>query len=211
MTPYGRGFRPLRPSFSPRTRSPCPCRRSQMTGLPDRISNRRGISSTRAARGRASNWHRRAGKDSFALNSTAVAPRDVLETTGTCSLSRPRPGKALWDGTSPHTGERLIDQCFPDAMVETRRENEMMMRFRNGSTWRLVGSDNYDQLVGSTPAGIVFSEWALADPMADGFLRPILAASDGWPSISARHGAAITSARHMRQRYRTLGDALRRH
>jgi phage terminase large subunit len=44
----------------------------------------------------------------------------------------------------------------------------------------VVGSDNYESLVGSTPCGVVFSEWALADPNAWAFLRPILVENDGW-------------------------------
>lgn len=54
------------------------------------------------------------------------------------------------------------------------------MRFVNGSTWQVVGSDNYNSLVGSPPIGVVFSEWALADKQAWAFLRPILAENGGW-------------------------------
>ena len=46
--------------------------------------------------------------------------------------------------------------------------------------WQLVGSDNFNALVGSPPVGIVFSEWALADPQAWSFLSPILEENDGW-------------------------------
>jgi hypothetical protein len=56
----------------------------------------------------------------------------------------------------------------------------MAIRFKNGSLWQLVGSDNYNSLVGSPPVGVVFSEFALADPSAWGYLRPILAENGGW-------------------------------
>jgi phage terminase large subunit len=56
----------------------------------------------------------------------------------------------------------------------------MSIKFKNGSTWNVVGSDNYDSLVGSPPIGVVFSEWALAKPEAWAYLRPILAENDGW-------------------------------
>jgi hypothetical protein len=56
----------------------------------------------------------------------------------------------------------------------------MMIKFKNGSTWQVIGSDNYNSLVGSPPAGVVFSEWALANPAAWGYLRPILAENGGW-------------------------------
>ena len=48
----------------------------------------------------------------------------------------------------------------------------MLIRFKNGSTWQVVGSDNYDRLVGTPPAGIVFSEWALAEPAAWAYFAP---------------------------------------
>jgi len=43
-----------------------------------------------------------------------------------------------------------------------------------------VGSDNYNSLVGSPPIGVVFSEWALANPMCWPFLMPILVENGGW-------------------------------
>jgi hypothetical protein len=88
--------------------------------------------------------------------------------------------KAIWEAVDPLTGRRRIDIAFPEHVRETTRETDMMIRFKNGSIWRVVGSDNYDSLVGSTPRGIVFSEYALAKPAAWDYLRPILAANGGW-------------------------------
>jgi len=44
----------------------------------------------------------------------------------------------------------------------------------------MTGSDKYDALVGSAPRGVVFSEWALCDPAAWDYIRPIIAENDGW-------------------------------
>jgi phage terminase large subunit len=88
--------------------------------------------------------------------------------------------KAIWDAINPHTGKRRIDEAFPQEERRRTRNNEMFIRFENGSTWQVVGSDNYDSLVGSPPVGIVFSEWALAKPDAWTYLRPILAENGGW-------------------------------
>ena len=125
-------------------------------------------------------WHRRSGKDDLALNWAAVASQRRIGDYWHMLPEQSQARKAIWDAVSPHTGERRIDQAFPPYMRERTRDADMMIRFTNGSTWRLVGSDNYNSLVGSTPAGIVFSEWALADPKADAFLRPMLAESKGW-------------------------------
>jgi phage terminase large subunit len=56
----------------------------------------------------------------------------------------------------------------------------MFLRLRNGSTWAVIGSDNYDTLVGTPPAGIIFSEWARANPASWAYLAPILVENDGW-------------------------------
>jgi hypothetical protein len=88
--------------------------------------------------------------------------------------------KAIWDAVNPHTGKRRIDEAFPIAIRDTTREQEMMIRFKNGSTWQVMGSDNYDSEVGAPPAGLVFSEWALADPEAWSYLMPIVEENNGW-------------------------------
>ena len=88
--------------------------------------------------------------------------------------------KAIWDAVNPRTGRRRIDDAFPAEIRASTRDNDMFIRFKNGSTWQVVGSDNYNSLVGSPPVGIVFSEYALADPNAWGLLRPILAENGGW-------------------------------
>lgn len=88
--------------------------------------------------------------------------------------------KAIWDAVNPHTGKRRIDEAFPLELRRTTREHDMQIVFVNGSTWQVVGSDSYDKLVGSTPAGIVWSEWALANPSARAYLRPIIAENNGW-------------------------------
>jgi hypothetical protein len=88
--------------------------------------------------------------------------------------------KAIWDAINPHSGLRRIDEAFPKEVRDATREQEMFIRFKNGSTWQVLGSDNYDSLVGSPPVGIVASEWALAKPQARAYLRPILRENGGW-------------------------------
>ena len=88
--------------------------------------------------------------------------------------------KVIWTAVNPRTGVKRIDESFPpNARVKTH-EQEMLIELDNGSTWQLVGSDNYDSLVGSPPVGIVFSEWAIANPLAWAYLAPILEGNGGW-------------------------------
>lgn len=125
-------------------------------------------------------WHRRAGKDDFALHRTAIG---MVERVGNYWHMLPQANqarKAIWDAVNPHTGKRRIDEAFPKELRETTREQDMLIRLVNGSTWQVVGSDNFNSLVGSPPIGVIFSEYALADPGAWAFLRPILAENGGW-------------------------------
>ena len=125
-------------------------------------------------------WHRRSGKDEIALHWTATA---AFERVGNYWHMLPKANqarRAIWEAVNPHTGLRRIDEAFPKEIRETTREQEMMIRFINGSTWQVVGSDSYDALVGAPPIGITFSEFSLADPYAWDYLRPILAENGGW-------------------------------
>lgn len=124
-------------------------------------------------------WHRRAGKDTTAINWTACAAH-LKRGTYWHMLPTAQQGRiVIWDGKNAN-GERLIDQAFP---IETRskvRNDEMKIELKTGSLWQVVGSDNYDRLVGANPIGVVFSEYSLTDPRAWDFIRPILAENHGW-------------------------------
>ena len=88
--------------------------------------------------------------------------------------------KAIWTAINPHTGKRRIDEAFPHELRANTNESEMFIRLKNGATWQVVGSDRYDAAVGSSPAGITFSEWALSNPSAWAYLAPIVTENDGW-------------------------------
>lgn len=127
-------------------------------------------------------WHRRAGKDEVLLHAAAVAmferPANYWHMLPTFTSAR----KAIWDSVNPHTGRKRIDEAFPHEMREQTRDHDMQIRFHNGSTWNVVGSDSvvHGSGIGSSVAGIVFSEYALANPSAWAFYRPILEENNGW-------------------------------
>jgi phage terminase large subunit len=125
-------------------------------------------------------WHRRAGKDECTLHWTACAAMQKPAVYWHMLPQAEQARKAIWAAINPHTGKRRIDEAFPLELRENTRENDMFIRFKNGSTWQVVGSDNYNSLVGSPPVGIVFSEWALSDPSSWAYLRPILRENGGW-------------------------------
>lgn len=74
----------------------------------------------------------------------------------------------------------------------------MFMRFKNGATWQLIGSDRYNNLVGAGVAGVTFSEFALANPSAWGYIRPMLEENNGW--------AAFISTPRGRNHFKSLLD-----
>jgi hypothetical protein len=124
--------------------------------------------------------HRRWGKDEVGLHWAALA---ASQRTGTYWHLLPEASqgrKAIWDAVNPHTGRRRIEEAFPPSLRPTRHNDEMKIELGNGSVWQVAGSDNYNSLVGSSPVGVVFSEWALAKPDAWSFIRPILAENGGW-------------------------------
>lgn len=125
-------------------------------------------------------WHRRAGKDDLCLHWTAKAAMQRVGGYWHMLPMANQARKAIWDAVNPATGRRRIDDAFPPEIRESTREQDMFIRFVNGSTWQVVGSDNYNALVGSPPVGVVFSEYALSDPSSWAFLRPILAENGGW-------------------------------
>lgn len=125
-------------------------------------------------------WHRRAGKDEVALHEAAIAAHQRPATYWHMLPEYAQARKAIWNAVNPHSGKRRIDEAFPDELRANTNEQEMFIRFKSGATWQVVGSDRYNAAVGTPPAGIVFSEWALSNPAAWGYLAPILLENGGW-------------------------------
>jgi phage terminase large subunit len=130
-------------------------------------------------------WHRRSGKDDLFLHHTACA---AFERPGNYWYMLPeysQARKSMWDAVNAHTGKRRIDEAFPQEIRKYTREHEMMIGLGDTSTFQLVGSDNFNSLVGSPPVGLVFSEYALSDPSAWGYLMPIVEENGGWVGFNS--------------------------
>jgi len=124
-------------------------------------------------------WHRRAGKDTTALNYTAKRMMGTVGNYWHLFPLQTQARKAIWKGINKD-GVPILDQVFPPEIVKSKNGTEMVIELINGSTWQLCGSDNYNNLVGSNPVGVVFSEWSLCNPLAWSYIRPILAENGGW-------------------------------
>src|ERR1700722_7877508 len=150
-------------------------------------------------------WHRRAGKDDVCLHWAAASMIDKPATYWHMLPAFSQGRKAIWTAVNPHTGKRRIDEAFPYELRVNTNESEMFIRFKNGSTWQVVGSDRYDAAVGSSPAGITFSEWALSDPSAWAYLAPIVTENDGW-ALFITTARGRNHAKSMLDMAQTRGD-----
>lgn len=118
------------------------------------------------------------GKDITAFN---LAIRECLRKTctiyyilGTYAQAK----KTIWDAIS-NDGMRILDYIPPE-VITSRNSQEMKVWFINGSLLQLIGSERYDTLMGTNPHGCIFSEYALQNPKAYQYIRPILTANNGW-------------------------------
>jgi hypothetical protein len=124
--------------------------------------------------------HRRWGKDEIAMQLAAQAGVVRPATYWHLLPEYEQARKAIWTAVNPHTGIRRIDEMFPFEWRASTNDQQMFIRFKWGATWQVIGSDNFKSLVGTPPAGIVFSEWAKAHPGAWAYLSPILVENKGW-------------------------------
>lgn len=125
-------------------------------------------------------WHRRAGKDIDSLDFASEQAETEVGTYWHLYPSHVQAKRAIWNGIDGKTGERFLDRAFPKENRTSTRSQDMQIEMDNGSMWQLCGSDRYDSLVGSDVRGVTFSEWALCDPRAWDYIRPIIRANGGW-------------------------------
>ncbi len=123
-------------------------------------------------------WHRRAGKEKTFINHVAKSAFRRIGTYFYLFPTYTQAKKVLWDGRDKDGFPFLAH--FPDRLIKKRNESELRLELINGSAVQLVGSDNIDSVLGTNPIGCVFSEYALQDPRAWDYMRPILRENGGW-------------------------------
>ena len=147
-------------------------------------------------------WHRRMGKDEVALHNAAIKAMQRVGNYWHMLPMQEQARKALWEGVNPRTGRVRWKDAFPDEIIKHVDNQGMKVSFVNGSTWQLLGSDNYNSLVGSTPVGITMSEAALADPAAFGYFRPILLENNGW----SLHISSVRGRNHFKALFDSVSN-----
>lgn len=130
-------------------------------------------------------WHRRAGKDEVFLHHVACAAHERIGNYWYMLPEYSQARKSMWDAIDGHSGKKRIDRAFPQEIRKRTLDQSMMIEFHCGSTFQLVGSDNFNSLVGSPPIGLVFSEYAISQPSSWGYLMPILEENGGWAGFNS--------------------------
>jgi len=121
---------------------------------------------------------RRSGKDLCTWN---IVIREAITFPGVYYLVYPtysQGKKILWSSVTIQ-GERFLDY-IPKQLIEGTNSQEMKVVLTNGSIIQIIGSENPDSIVGTNPRGVVFSEYALQNPIIYALMAPILAANKGW-------------------------------
>ena len=159
-------------------------------------------------------WHRRAGKDLFAMNLIAVMAQKRVGAYWHIFPQGKQGRRIAWNGRTKgivdHDTGKILEQgrAFQSYLggpidPKTKRpilqkkynDQEMTYTFKNESMYQVLGADS-DSLVGGNPVGIVFSEWALMPEKTWHYLSPILAENGGWALF-------ITTPRGKNHAYRT--------
>lgn len=143
-------------------------------------------------------WHRRAGKDLFAMNLISVMAHKRAGAYWHVFPQNKQGKRIAWNGRTKgiidhetgqvkEQGRPFLDFLGGPIDPKTKKpilqkkcnDQEMTYTFKNGSMYQVLGSDS-DSLVGGNPVGIVFSEWALMPEKTWQYLSPILAENGGW-------------------------------
>lgn len=123
-------------------------------------------------------WPRRTGKDLVALN---ICVAKAIQRVGLYLYLGPlhtQTRQIVWLGGT-NEGKKFLD-FIPPALVAAQRNSVMEIDLINGSMIKVVGSDQYDSLMGLNCMGAVFTEFSLQRPEAWDFIRPMMAANGGW-------------------------------
>lgn len=123
-------------------------------------------------------WHRRAGKDKTVFNGLV---REAFTRVGTYYYFFPfcnQGKKIIWQGMDKSGFP--FRKHIPQEAIRRTNNTEMLIELTNGSIIQIVGTDNYNNLMGTNPVGCVFSEYSIQDPRAYDYISPILLENGGW-------------------------------
>ena len=123
-------------------------------------------------------WHRRAWKDKTAFQAFI---RKALERKWVYYYIFPEYEqwrKAMWNNID-NDGLHMLSH-IPKELVKNKNDQSMIVELINGSMIQVIWTDRkIDNIVGTNPVGVLFSEYPISDPRWWDLLRPILKLN-GW-------------------------------
>lgn len=123
--------------------------------------------------------HRRGGKDHTMVSQASKMMHRRIGSYWHCLPTYAQARKAVWENVRSD-GKKLMDAVFPRELgIRKIDQQAMRIELKNGSSFQLIGADNYDALVGTNLVHCTFSEWPLTHPYAYDFIRPILRENAG--------------------------------
>jgi len=124
-------------------------------------------------------WHRRAGKDKTAFQAFL---KKALERKGVYYYIFPeyeQGRKAFWDNID-NDGLTMLEHV-PKQLIKKKNDQSMQLYLANGSLIQIIGTDRkIDNIVGTNPMGLLFSEFPISDPRGWDLLRPIIKLNGGF-------------------------------
>lgn len=127
-------------------------------------------------------WARRSGKDVTFMHQIAKMAHERIGTYFHMLPLFSQAKRNVWEAIDDQE-RRIIDHVFPKAIRTGTNETDLAIKLKCGSVYQLIGADSYDSIVGANPVGLVMSEYALIDPRAWMFFRPILRQNGGWAAF----------------------------
>ena len=127
-------------------------------------------------------WARRSGKDITFMHQIAKMAHQRIGTYFHMLPLFSQAKRNVWEAIDDQE-RRIIDHVFPKQIRRATNETDLAIKLKCGSVYQLIGADSYDSIVGANPIGLVMSEYALIDPRAWMFFRPILKQNGGWAAF----------------------------
>lgn len=121
-------------------------------------------------------WHRRYGKSRLLLNAGwgKVMSRKWPVWHGFPEFAQGR--DVFWNAVDSHTGRRVLEDVLP---YTSRVNDQRMILWFGDIFYQVLGFDRYNARVGAGPKIIFYDEWALMDPMARNYFRPMIMENQG--------------------------------
>lgn len=119
-------------------------------------------------------WHRRARKTTTAINEIVKQAHLTVGPYWHLFPTYREAKDAIW------RDPRMLFGNIPEELIAKRNEAELIVYFKNGSYYQLIGADNADRLRGAGPLGCIFDEYDTMKDDAWPIVEPILRQNGGW-------------------------------